>query len=76
MTKQNVTTSIWSIVEALQRSLEAQGLDAESVDTAVNRKVASMMSLLWSPSSGHAVAGRAESSDMALQLLLATPAQA
>jgi len=52
MSKRNVTTSIWTIVEAMQRSLEAQGLDVESVDNAVNLEVVSLVSGLRSRGAG------------------------
>ena len=81
MSKRNVTTSIWTIVEAMQRSLEAQGLDVESVDNAINLEVVSLVSGLRSRGAGRVASPEARDlgtgpSDLALQLLLATPAQA
>jgi hypothetical protein len=37
MTERTRTTSLWKLIEALQRRLEAEGLDREVVDLAVTR---------------------------------------
>jgi fructose-bisphosphate aldolase class 1 len=56
------TTTLWSLIETMQRALEDQGLDADTVDAAVKRRLARTL-------------GRV-SKQSALPCALAVPAQA
>jgi hypothetical protein len=56
------TTTLWSLIETMQRALETQGLDTDSVDAAVKRRLARTL-------------GRV-SKDSAMPCGLAAPAQA
>ena len=46
MKKRKTTTSLWNIVDLMQRTLEQQGLEAKDIDATVTRGVAGLVSAL------------------------------
>ena len=61
------STSIWSIVETMQQSLEKQGLDPTAVDAAVTHRIAALLG---------GVAASVNHRNSALELMVAAPAKA
>lgn len=44
-TSNETTTSLWSVIESMQRRLEAEGLDAGVVDVAVTRGLEALLEI-------------------------------
>lgn len=42
MKKKTTITTLWSLIESMQRTLETQGLDSRSIDVAVKRRLAAL----------------------------------